>query len=208
MRILVGCEYSGIVRDAFRRRGHDAVSCDLLPSETPGPHIQDDVLNHLNERWDAGIFHPPCTYITRAGAAYYHNPGRKELRDQAIDFFMRLWEAPIPKIAIENPRPFRDLYARAGRMAQEINPFEFGDLHRKAICLWLKNLPPLMATEIVPAPPRKSYVRKSGPKAGKLYHAYFHNGKNAKERARFFPGIAAAMADQWGAQLGYAEAAE
>lgn len=198
MKVLIACEFSGIVREAFRERGHDAWSCDLLPTEQPGNHIQGNVLDILDDGWDMMIAHPPCTYLTRAGAAYYHDSARKAQREKAINFFMSLLNSPISKIAIENPRPFNDLIKATGRYQQVINPFEFGDPERKTICLWLRNLPPLFATEIIIVKPKKVYVRKSGPKKGQLYRAYYHNGKNAKERSRFFPGIAKAMAEQWG----------
>lgn len=198
MRVLVACEFSGVVRDAFLRRGHDAMSCDLLPSEVNGPHHQGDVLDILNEDWDLMIAHPPCTYLTIAGAAYLNDSGRREKRDEATAFFKTLLDAPIDKIAIENPVPFKCVTADVGRYHQIINPFEFGEEHRKRICLWLKGLGPLFVTEIVTVEPRKIYIRKTGPKAGKSYKTYYHQGKSAKERARFFPGIAKAMAEQWG----------
>lgn len=197
--MIIGCEYSGIVRRAFRERGHDAYSCDILPAEDGSEHhIQDDVLNHLNEGWDLGIFHPPCTRLTIAGAAYYNRPDMVESRKEAIAFFRALQDAPIPKIAIENPVPFKSVMAEVGRYNQKINPFEFGEPIRKAICLWLKNLPPLFATQIVEAKPSGYCIRKSGPRAGKRYNYYYHQGKDGHARSRFFPGIAAAMAEQWG----------
>ncbi len=196
MRVLVACEYSGVVRDAFTAAGHDAMSCDLLPSDTPGRHHQGDVRDVLGAGWDMMIAFPPCTYLTYAGAANWHDEGRAEKRDDAVAFFKMLYDAPIHRIAIENPRGYASKTFR--RADQETNPFEFGTPERKRICLWLKNLPPLFATNIVEAPPRVEYVRKTGPRAGQIYRAYFHQGKTAKERARFFPSIAAAMADQWG----------
>lgn len=196
VRVLVACEFSGTVRDAFRARGHDAWSCDILPTEAPGPHYQCDVREVLGMGWDMMVAHPPCTYLTRAGAAYY---GQREAeRKEALDFFNLLWTANIPKRAIENPPPFADLFERCGRNHQTVNPFEFGDSQRKAICLWLKNLPPLFASVLCCAEPKAVYIRKTGAKAGQKYRAYFHNGKNPHERSRFFPSVARAMAEQWG----------
>ena len=198
MRVLIGCEYSGTVRDAFADLGHDAWSCDILPSERPGKHIIGDVSEVVGEGWDLMIAHPPCQFLTIAGAAYYQQPERKQRRDDAVAFFQMLQNAPIDKIAIENPIPFNCVQDRIGKYDQYVNPFDFGVPVRKRVCLWLKNLPLLEATERVEIKPLKSYVRKSGPKKGQLYHTYFHQGKSAKERARFFPCIAEAMANQWG----------
>ena len=196
-RILIGCEYSAIVRDAFRARGFDAWSCDILPTEgDPRWHIQGNVLDVLDDGWDMAIFHPPCQYLTYAGSAYWNEPGRAKQREDALAFFMALYNAPIRHIAIENPRGYPSKAFR--RQDQECNPFDFGTPERKRICLWLKNLPALVATNPVVAHPKAEYVRKTGPRVGKVYRAYFHQGKNAKERARFFPSVAAAMAQQWG----------
>lgn len=196
MKVLIACEYSGIVRDAFIQKGHSAVSCDILPTEAPGPHIQGDVLQALHDGWDMMIAHPPCTYLTIAGAAYYKKNATK--REDAIRFFEALQSAPIDKIAIENPIPFNSVQERIGKYDQYVNPFDFGTPERKRICLWLKNLPPLKPTNVVAAPIKKTYIRKTGPKAGKPYHTYYHQGKSAHERSRFFKSVAEAMADQWG----------
>ena len=199
MKILVACEYSAIVRDAFRSKGHDAWSCDILPTEgDPRWHIQGDVLDVLGNGWDMMIAHPPCTYLTIAGASKYKDADRVVLRDSAVSFFIRLQNAPIDKIAIENPIPFNCVQDRIGKYDQYVNPFDFGVPERKRICLWLKGLPALKSTNIVNAPIKKTYIRKTGPKAGRPYHTYYHQGKSAKERARFFPCIAEAMAEQWG----------
>ncbi len=197
MKVLVACEYSGIVRDAFIRAGHDAMSCDLLPSESDlGPHYQGDVRDILEDGWDLMIAHPPCTYLTIAGASKRKERQKEML--EAITFFAILQRAPIPRIAIENPTPFKEVMEFVGRYHQRVNPFEFGDPYRKKICLWLKNLPPLFATEIVEVSASGYCIRKTGPRAGKKYNYYYHQGKSAKERARFFPGVAKAMAEQWG----------
>lgn len=200
MRILIACEYSAIVRDAFRAKGHDAWSCDILPTEgDPQWHLQLDVLGALDYGWDMMIAHPPCTYLSKAGAAYYNSAGRKEKREEAVEFFRKLWESPIDKIAIENPVPFKDLTSVVGRSRQTIHPYHFGEPTKKSICWWLKNLPPLIATDEIEPVPVKTYVRKSGKRKGELYHSYdHHHGKSQKERSRFFPGIAKAMAEQWG----------
>lgn len=195
MRILVACEFSGIVRNAFLERGHDAWSCDLLPSESPGNHIQGDVLAVLGQSWDMMVAHPPCTHLTIAGAAYRNE--RQEQRLRAIDFFLRLKDAPIPQIAIENPIPFLDVQRAVGKYDQIINPFQFGQPYRKKICLWLKGVPVLVPTEMVDAPAAGFCIRKTGPRAGRRYNYYFHQSKGAHGRSRFFSGIASAMAAQW-----------
>jgi hypothetical protein len=194
MRVLVACEYSATVRDAFRKRGHDAWSCDLLPTEgDPQWHIQGDALEiAYGMPWDLLIAHPPCTYLTWAGTGSWNKPGRAEKREQALSFFRDLWNSPIEKIAIENPRGYPTKVFR--RQDQEVNPFDFGEPIRKRICLWLKGLPPLFPTNFVEVKPEKTYTRRDGRK----YNCYYHQGKTAKERARFFPSVANAMAEQWG----------
>ena len=192
MRVLIACEFSGIVRDAFIARGHEAVSCDLLPSERPGPHIQGDVLEHLNDGWDLMIAHPPCTYLTWAGARYWNDEGREDKRKAALRFFMQLYHAPISKVAIENPRGYITQAFR--RQDQEVNPFDFGEPIRKRVCLWLKNLPPLLMGPFVQVDPSGSCIKTNGRK----YNYYYHQGKTGKGRSRFFASIANAMAEQWG----------
>ena len=198
MRVLVACEFSGVVRDAFSKRGHYAMSCDLLPPERGPPHHQGDVLEILHDDWDLMIAHPPCTYLTIAGAAYKDDPERVQKRRESIIFFKALQDAPIPRIAIENPIPFNDVQARVGKYDQYVNPFDFGVPIRKRICLWLKGLPLLKPTNPVEAKPNKTYIRKTGKKAGQPYFTYYHQGKTAHERSRFFPCVAEAMAEQWG----------
>jgi hypothetical protein len=193
MRLLIGCEFSAVVREAFRARGHDAWSCDLLPSERPGPHIQANVLSILGDGWDMGIFFPPCTYLTRSGWHWVNKPDSYELplkgepRRQAAyaarDFFLELLDAPIPKIAIENPRPIS--HVRLPKPQQVIQPWEFGEPEMKATCLWLKNLPPLMATVICAERNTSIHREPPGP-------------ERSKNRSRTFRGIAEAMAEQWG----------
>ncbi len=202
MRVLVGCEYSGIVRDAFTAKGHDAWSCDLLPTESPGNHIQDDVLNHLDEKWDLAIFHPTCTYLTNAGVRHLHSvPSKNGVvtkvhgqarmleMEKACDFFIKLWNCPIPKIAIENPIPHKYAKAFIGMYDQLVRPWMFGNPETKAICLWLKNLPKLKidSSKFLFKADRKHLVHMCPPSKDRW-----------KIRSRFFPEIAKAMAEQWG----------
>jgi hypothetical protein len=201
MRVLVACEFSGTVRDAFAARGHDAWSCDLLSTERPGNHIQDDVLKHL-EGWDLMIAHPPCTYLTCAGNKWFGEkyrdrfPDRLRQMEEGAAFFMRFATTNIPKVAIENP---------IGRMSsiwrkadQIIQPYQFGHSVRKATCLWLTGLPPLVATNYV------SYQLDHFPsgKRQSRWHTETGHIKDAvdrsKARSRTLPGVAAAMAAQWG----------
>jgi hypothetical protein len=199
MRVLVACEYSATVRDAFRRQGHDAWSCDILPTEgDPRWHIEGDALEvAYGGPWDLIIGHPPCTYLTYAGAANWNDEGRAEKREAALSFFMALYNAPAPMVALENPRDYPSAAFR--KQDQEVNPFDFGVPIRKRVCLWLRGLPPLETMPPIDVAPAATYIRKTGARAGQPYRAYFHQGKTAKERARFFPCIAEAMATQWGA---------
>lgn len=189
MRVLVACEFSGVVRDAFIARGHDAISCDLEPGERPGPHYQGDVRDILANGWDMMIAFPPCTYLSCAGARWLKVPGRDSLIRGAFSFVMELWNAPIPRIAIENPRGLLNTMWRPPD--QVIEPFYFGDPYKKRTCLWLKNLPPLMATVVVPQ--WKYWID-----GGRLREGLRGLKRDPKDRSRMFPGIAAAMAEQWG----------
>lgn len=181
MNILIACEFSGIVRDAFLAQGHDAVSCDLLPSERAGPHIQDDVLNHIGEGWDLMIAHPPCTHLAVSGARWFKN--KQQEQAEALEFVKALMAAPIHKIAVENPVSIISSHIR--KPDQAIQPWMFGHGETKKTCLWLKNLPKLQPTDIVDGRvPRVHHVRP-GP-------------EQWKERSRTLPGIARAMATQWG----------
>lgn len=196
MRVLIACEFSGIVRDAFRARGHDAWSCDLLPSERPGPHLQKDALEvAYGLDWDLMIAHPPCTYLSRAGARWWHEHGRTKLASEARDFVMALWNAPVPRVAIENPiGKLNSLWRYPDQM---IEPFYFGDPFTKRTCLWLRGLPPLLATYIDPHSSPWLPSNSSGFRRGqRSRRGQVHGGRDA---SRTFPGIAAAMADQWGA---------
>lgn len=194
MKVLVGCEFSGIVRDAFKARGHDAWSCDLLPTERVGNHIQDDVLKHLNDGWDLMIGHPPCDFLAASGNRWLYETcsrGTPEQRIQdrecAIKFFLSLRNAPIQKIALENPQPHPYVIQAVGHYQQKIQPWEFGDKATKGVCLWLKNLPPLMATIIEVGADRNPICWKEAPGVDRK-----------KNRSRTYLGIAQAMANQWG----------
>lgn len=181
MNVLVACEFSGMVRDAFIRKGHNAVSCDLLPSEVLGPHIQWDVFSHLRDGWDLMIAFPPCTHLAVSGARWFKDK-QKEQRD-AIEFVRGLLEADIPKIAIENPIGVLSTHLR--KPDQIIQPWQFGHPETKATCLWLKGLPKLIPTNIVEG--RKPRVHHEPPSPDRW-----------KNRSRTLSGIAEAMADQWG----------
>lgn len=180
MRVLVACEFSGTVRDAFSARGHDAWSCDILPTEAPGNHIQGDVRGVMCEGWDLMVAHPPCTYLARSGAHWLaRDPQRNAKMIAAREFFLDLLNAPIPKKAIENPNPFSG--AGLPQSTQRIEPYYFGDPYRKSTHLWLVNLPPLMAT-----------VQTSTIKD------FIGTRRSPHARSKFFPGVSAAMAEQWG----------
>jgi site-specific DNA-cytosine methylase len=180
-RVLVACEFSGIVRDAFRAVGHDAVSCDLLSSEQPGPHIRGDVLQVLGDGWDLMIAHPPCTHLAVSGARWFAE--KRQEQAEALEFVRALLDAPIPRIALENPVSV--ISSRIRKPDQIIQPWQFGHGEVKATCLWLRNLPPLVPTDIVDG--REARVHRMPPGPDRW-----------RERSRTFPGIARAMADQWG----------
>lgn len=209
-RVLIACEYSGTVRRAFSALGHDAWSCDLLPAEDrSNHHIVGDARDILDDGWDLLIVaHPPCTRLCNSGIGWLtHAPKGKTVHqvwnelDDAADLFSAFWNAPIERIAIENPimhRHARERIRDYQPPAQTIAPWQFGDPLQKKICLWLKGLPALQPTKIVDLPEPKFCVRRKGERAGKPYRYYFHQGRSGHERSRFFPGIAEAMADQWG----------
>lgn len=189
MRILVACEFSGRVRDAFIKRGHDAVSCDLLPTESPGPHIQGDVLEVLDAGWDLMIAHPPCTYLCRHRSRWNKHEDIK-LRREAKEFFMQFLEAPIEKICIENPVPLRK--SKLPKYGQIIQPWQYGHDYSKKTCLWLKNLPELKPTKVV------ELTYYTTPNGKRYTRGWYFTPRNWKARSRTFPGIADAMAEQWG----------
>jgi len=198
MRVLVGCERSGRVRDAFLARGHDAVSCDIEPTDVPGPHIQGDVLEVLDDGWDLMIAFPECTYLSIAGNAWWNHPGREEQRIAAARFFMALYNAPIPRVCIENPVGWMNTAFRPPD--QTIHPFFFGHPERKRTCLWLRGLPLLNPTELVwrEAP---SFFDKTTGKARYFVDSQPPSSERKKNRSRTFEGIARAMADQWGERM-------
>lgn len=181
MRVLVACEFSGIVRDAFIKNGHEAVSCDLLESERPGPHIIGDVREHLNEVWDLIVAHPPCTHLAISGARWFRQKEKEQ--KEALEFVKELMDAPIPKIALENPISIISSHIR--KPDQIIQPWQFGHGETKKTCLWLKNLPKLEPTKIVSG--RYERVHRLSPSPNRW-----------KDRSRTYTGIAQAMADQWG----------
>ena len=185
MRVLVACEYSGRVRESFRALGHDAWSCDLLPSEDASPyHVQRDVLTLCKEwrAWDLMIAHPPCTHLAVSGSRWFPKKIASGEQQEGIDFFLALARAPIPRIAIENPVCIMSSVWR--EPDQVIQPWQYGHGETKATCLWLKGLPPLVPTNIVPGREARIHNMPPGP-------------NRWKERSRTFEGIAAAMAAQW-----------
>lgn len=195
MRVLIACEFSGIVRDAFLRLGHHAVSCDLLQSESQeGGHYHGDVRDILRHPWDLMIAHPPCTHLAVSGARYFYRKQKEQA--EALRFVQLLLDAPIERIALENPVSV--ISSRIRKPDQIIQPWMFGHETTKATCLWLKNLPNLVPTKIVSKGERKVYA--SG-KSSPLWHANTGGG-SGKTRSVTFQGIADAMADQWGKAAG------
>lgn len=196
MRVLVACEFSGTVRDAFRAVGLDAVSCDLLDTERPGPHHKGDVRDILGDGWDLMVAHPPCTHLAVSGARHFAAKRADGRQDAALDFVRTLLDAPIERIALENPVSI--ISSRIRKPDQVIQPWMFGHGETKATCLWLKNLPPLAPTTAHDAPLFGIEAEK-GREA--RIHAMPPSADRWKERSRTYPGIAAAMADQWGRVL-------
>ena len=203
MKLLVACEYSGTVRDAFAARGYDATSCDILPSDTPGKHYQGDVFDILDDGWDMLIGFPPCTYLSCLGLQFcderlYGKAAieRKKKRVGAMEFVKKLYYCDIPYVALENPLGHLNTHWR--KPDQIIHPYYFGNMERKQTCLWLKNLPILAHTHDFRNAPKPDKIIRThkGRKREGVYYTLRTN--TAKERARFWPGIAAAMADQWG----------
>lgn len=216
MRVLVACEFSGTVREAFRKQGHDAWSCDLLPAaDNSSHHYQGSVFDIINDGWDMMVAHPPCTYLTVSGNRWFYHPDDKDLpvserrphpkhpnrrahREEAVEFFTKLWEADIPMIAIENPVGI--MSTRLRKADQYIQPYQFGDATRKATGLWLKNLPLLKPTDVVV--PVVVQLKN-----GKGTISQWHNDtwglpteERRKARSITFQGIADAMANQWGSE--------
>lgn len=200
MRVLVACEYSGTVRDAFIKRGHEAISCDLLPSDKLGPHYQGDVFDILNEGWDLMIAHPPCTYLTNAGVTWLYNKDKTKNEKRWVDmgegaeFFKLLLNAPIQRICIENPIMHK--YAKniiGTNQSQVIQPWMFGHKEQKATCLWLKGLPLLQPTNNV-----KEEMMKLSNRERQRLHYLPPSEDRWKIRSTTYQGIAEAMAQQWG----------
>lgn len=181
MRVLVACEFSGIVREAFRRRGHDAWSCDLIETEIPGQHYICPVQDILGDGWDLMIAHPPCTHLAVSGARWFRE--KKQEQEEALDFVRLLMAAPIERTAIENPISI--ISSRIRKPDQIIQPWMFGHPETKATCLWLKNLPKLAPTNVVEG--REGRVWKEPPSPDRW-----------KNRSRTYAGIAESMAEQWG----------
>ena len=183
MKVLIACEYSGRVRDAFLANGHDAMSCDLLPTEVPGPHYQGSVVDVINEGWDLMICHPPCTHLAVSGARHFAAKQASGVQQEALDFVRLLLDAPIARIALENPVSI--ISSRIRKPDQIIQPWMFGHGETKATCLWLKGLPLLVPTDIVDGREPKVHMMAPSP-------------DRWKNRSRTFEGIAKAMANQWG----------
>ena len=181
MRVLVACEFSGAVREAFRARGHDAWSCDLLETEIPGQHIVGDVLGVIGDGWDLMVAHPPCTHLAVSGARWWKDKGQEQA--DALEFVRALMAAPIDRIALENP--ISKISSAIREPDQIVQPWEFGHGETKATCLWLKGLPKLQPTDVVEGREPKVHHMAPGP-------------NRWRERSRTYAGIAKAMAQQWG----------
>jgi len=199
LRVLIACEFSGIVREAFANLGHDAMSCDLLPTEIPGKHYQGNVLDIINDGFDLMIAHPPCTYLSFAGNHVWNAPGRESKRNEAMNFFLALASAAVPKICIENPQGYPMRVYR--KPDQIIHPFYFGEPVKKRTCLWLKNLDPLIwlkeddffGVKTATDEPAPVYILHDG--KGIHWTTALHGGH---ARSKSFSSIALAMAQQWG----------
>ena len=203
MKVLIACEYSGIVREEFKKLGHDAWSCDILDTEIPGNHFKGDVLEHLNKDWDLIIAHPPCTYLSNAGACrLYPEKGKLDMERYekglvAKDFFMKFYNHSCTKIAIENPVSSRIF--ELPKYSQEIQPYEFGHPYTKKTRLWLKGLPKLKPTNIIDRSEVKTFIESGTSRyknTNKNKNRYVARG--SKDRSKFWSGIAQAMAEQWG----------
>lgn len=195
MKILIACEFSGTVRDAFAVQGHDVWSCDILPTDKEGQHIQGDVLEILNQGWDMMIAHPPCTHLAVSGSRYFAQKIADGRQPAALEFVRKLMDAPISKICIENPVSV--ISSKIKKPDQIIQPYHFGHGEMKTTCLWLKGLPKLTPTKIVE---REYIILKDGRKYPKWSYDTFKLPKEIrwKERSKTFQGIAEAMAEQWG----------
>lgn len=196
MKVLVACEYSGAVRDAFIAKGHEALSCDLLPTDSPGPHYQGDVLNIINDGWDLMVAHPPCTYLSVSGMHWTTRGLRDpQLTEDALDFVRLLLNAPIERIALENPVSV--ISSRIRKPDQIITPYMFGHDASKKTCLWLKGLAPLKPTEMV-APRIVDGKKRWGNQTDSGQNKLAPSADRWKIRSETYKGIAEAMASQWG----------
>lgn len=202
MKVLVACEYSGIVRDAFSKLGHYAVSCDLLPTEQPGNHYQGDIMDIINNGWDLMISHPPCTHLSVSGARHFKK--KEKMQSEALEFVKKLMNANIPKICIENPVSV--ISTKIRKPDQIIQPYYFGNSIVKRTCLWLKNLPPLLwfpkntLFESQYREPEYLFYNSKKTKSGKSKYSVLGKmgGGCGHQRSKFFPEVAQAMAQQWG----------
>lgn len=190
VKVLIACEFSGRVRDAFARRGHDAWSCDVLPSETEGNHYQGDVLSILDDGWDLMIAHPPCTHLAVSGARWFK--GKEKEQAESLEFVRSLLDAPIPKIALENPISIISSHIR--KPDQIIQPWQFGVPEAKATCLWLKNLPVLKSTNVLPLPQSGVWSNQTPSGQNRLGPS----PDRWKDRSRTYENVAEALAEQWG----------
>jgi len=199
MRVLIACEYSGAVRDEFIKLGHDAMSCDLLPTDAPGPHYQGDVFDIINDGWDMMIAFPPCTHLALSGAAWFEQKIKDGRQEEGLQFVRDLMNANIPKIAIENPIGI--ISSRIKKYDQIIQPYYFGDPFQKSTCLWLKGLQPLKRTNVVNCGEFKEWIDKKTNKKKRqplwFFEALSQGDLRWKIRSQTFPGIAKAMAEQW-----------
>lgn len=191
MKVLIACEYSGAVRDAFIAQGHDAISCDLLPTDAPGPHYQGDVRDIIEDGFDLMVAHPPCTHLAVSGARWFKDKQVEQV--EALDFVRLLLSAPIDKIALENPISI--ISSRIRKPNQIIQPWQFGHPESKSTCLWLKNLPSLIPTDVLPLPASGRWSNQTPSGQNKLGPS----PDRWKERSKTYQGIAEAMAQQWGA---------
>jgi len=188
MKVLIACEQSGVVREAFKKMGHDAWSCDILPSDILGQHYQCDIFEVIDREWDLMIAHPPCTHLAVSGAKHFHKKQKEQA--EALEFVSKLMNANINKICVENPVSI--ISTRIRKPDQRIQPWQFGHEAQKTTCLWLKNLPLLQSTKIVGK--GEFYISPKGKKIPKWYS----DNTSAKNRSKTFQGIADAMAQQWG----------
>lgn len=201
MKILIACEFSGVVREAFRKRGHDAWSCDLLPTEQPGNHFQKDVRELLGVDWDLMIAHPPCTYVCASGIHWNsRRPERAELTRQAVEFAKALWQSDIPMIALENPIGILSRAENLGKPSQIIQPHQFGHDASKATCLWLKGLPKLVPTSAI-SPRIIEGKKRWGNQTDSGQNKLPPSLDSWKLRSETYSGIAEAMAEQWSGVL-------